>query len=130
MVVVPTGELHLVEALVAYRAGLAGEGNGGVVVPEVGIARDGLAAAAVVLELVARAGRPLARIADELPRLARVRSTLRVGGRRGRARDSSGGRAPPRQRPWSRMRGSASASSGRTARGASFASPAPSRWFA
>jgi phosphomannomutase len=45
-------------------------------VPEVGIARDGLAAAAVVLELVARTGRPLARIADELPRLARVRSTL------------------------------------------------------
>ena len=44
--------------------------------PEVGLARDGLAAAAVVLELVATTRRPLARIADELPRLARVRSTL------------------------------------------------------
>jgi phosphomannomutase len=76
VIVVPTGELHLVEALVAYRAGLAGEGNGGVVVPEVGLARDGLAAAAVVLELVARARRPLARIVDDLPPLARVRSTL------------------------------------------------------
>jgi phosphomannomutase len=76
VIVVPTGELHLVEALVAYRAGLAGEGNGGVVVPEVGIARDGLAAAAVVLELLARERRPLARIADGLPRLARIRSTL------------------------------------------------------
>jgi len=76
VIVVPTGELHLVEALVAYRAGLAGEGNGGVVVPEVGLARDGLAAAALVLELVAHAGRPLARIVDDLPHLARVRSTL------------------------------------------------------
>jgi phosphomannomutase len=75
-IVVQTGELHLVEAVVAHGAGLAGEGNGGVVVPQVGLARDGLAAAAVVLELVARERRPLARIADGLPRLARVRSAL------------------------------------------------------
>jgi phosphomannomutase len=45
--VVPPGELHLHEALVATGADLAGEGNGGVIVPAAGPGRDGLAAAAL-----------------------------------------------------------------------------------
>lgn len=74
--VVPPGELHLVEGLAARGGDLAGEGNGGVVVPEVGLARDGLAAAAVILELMARTGRPLSALAGELPRYEQRRSTL------------------------------------------------------
>jgi phosphomannomutase len=74
---VPPGELHLLGAL---REGdtdaLAGEGNGGVIVPAVGPGRDGLAVGAVVLELLARTGVPLSQLAGELPRLSRIRSTL------------------------------------------------------
>ena len=55
---VALGELHLLEGLEALRAGLAGEGTGGVVVPEAAFARDGLAAAAVILESLAITGRP------------------------------------------------------------------------
>jgi len=78
--VAPPGELNLVEALLRRADGelpaLAGEGNGGVVVPEVGLARDGLAAAATVLGLVARSQRTLAELAAGLPSLVRRRTTV------------------------------------------------------
>jgi phosphomannomutase len=76
VVCVPTGELHLVRGVVAHRAGVAGEGNGGVIVPEVGLARDGVAAAAVILELVATTRRPLSQLVAELPATARRRSAI------------------------------------------------------
>jgi phosphomannomutase len=74
--VVSPGELHLVEGLAAHRGDVAGEGNGGAIVPAVGLARDGLAAAAAVLGLIARTGRPLAALAADLPRYARARSDV------------------------------------------------------
>ena len=77
---VPPGELHLVDALAAdgTRPALAGEGNGGLVLPEVMLARDGLAAAALLIELVARSGEPLEEHVGRLPRLARRRSEVEL----------------------------------------------------
>ncbi|MGH2955423.1 MAG: hypothetical protein ACRDL6_00305, partial [Solirubrobacterales bacterium] len=71
---VPPGELHLVEAVARTGADLAGEGNGGVVHPRVALARDGLAAGALVLDLIARTGASLAELAAGLPAYARRRS--------------------------------------------------------
>lgn len=78
---VPPGELHLVEALVAdgRRPALAGEGNGGLVVPEIVLARDGLASAALLIELVAISGIALDEHVARLPGLARRRSELPLG---------------------------------------------------
>jgi phosphomannomutase len=77
IVTVAPGELHLVRALASAGAdALAGEGNGGVVVPEIGLARDGLAAAACVLELVARTGVPLDELAARIPVLERRRGAV------------------------------------------------------
>jgi phosphomannomutase len=73
------GELHLARALLDTGADLAGEGNGGVIVPAVGLARDGLAAAAAILELLARSGRPLSALVAELPRRSVRRSTVPAG---------------------------------------------------
>jgi phosphomannomutase len=73
------GELHLLEELARWDADVAGEGNGGVVVRSVGMARDALAAAASVLALVAR-GKPLSRLAAELPRLVRRRESVPCAG--------------------------------------------------
>ena len=64
---VPPGELHLVEAVLESGAELAGEGNGGVVFPAVAPARDGLTAAALILQLIARSHRALEELAAELP---------------------------------------------------------------
>jgi phosphomannomutase len=74
-VVVP-GELYLVEELAGGGGDLAGEGNGGVVLPAVGAARDGTAAAGLVLALMARTGKPLSALVRSLPQLARRRSTI------------------------------------------------------
>lgn len=70
------GELHLLEATEAVGADIAGEGNGGVVVPEVGLARDGLAAAVVIMGLMARTGAALSDLAADLPQLSRRRFTV------------------------------------------------------
>jgi phosphomannomutase len=75
-VVVAPGELHLVEALGDSPAALAGEGNGGVIVPAAGPGRDGLAAGVLALELMARSGKPLAKLAGSLPTYARSRSSV------------------------------------------------------
>ena len=78
VIAVPPGELHLVRGLAEAGAGaLAGEGNGGVVMQEVGLARDGLATAAQVLELIARTGEPLGELARRIP--VRQRRRLTVG---------------------------------------------------
>jgi phosphomannomutase len=74
--VVTPGELHLVEELTARGGDIAGEGNGGVIVPTVGCARDGLAAGVAIMELLARTGSPLSELADGLPRYERQRSTV------------------------------------------------------
>jgi phosphomannomutase len=76
----PTGELNLVRALVDCSGSLAGEGNGGVVVPDVALARDGLAAGLAVLELVARTATPLNELVSRLPLLAVRRSDVECSG--------------------------------------------------
>lgn len=75
-VVVPPGELHLVEALGESTGALAGEGNGGVIVPDAGPGRDGLAAGVLALELMATTGRALADLAGSLPTYERRRSSV------------------------------------------------------
>ncbi len=81
--VVPPGELHLVEELTEGGGDIAGEGNGGVVVPAVGLARDGLAAGAAIMELLARSGSSLSELAGDLPRYVRRRSTAPCADRSG-----------------------------------------------
>jgi phosphomannomutase len=73
---VTPGELHLIDELTTGGGDIAGEGNGGVVLPAVGPARDGLAAGTAIMELVARSGSSLSELADGLPRYERRRSTL------------------------------------------------------
>ena len=74
--VVSPGELHLIEKLLRVGADLAGEGNGGVVVPAVGLARDGLAAGVAVLGLMARTGASLSELSAGLPPRTIRRSTI------------------------------------------------------
>ena len=78
------GEANVVDGMRACGAPLGGEGNGGVIVPEVGWVRDSIAAMALVLELMAAEGRPLSAIVDGLPRYAMVKRKLDLGGIGGR----------------------------------------------
>ena len=69
----PVGEIHVVETMRAHSAVLGGEGNGGVIDPRVGFVRDSFAAMALVLDLLAKSGRPLSALVDDLPRYAMVK---------------------------------------------------------
>jgi phosphomannomutase len=69
----PVGEAHVVEGMLAHNAVLAGEGNGGVIDPRVGLVRDSFVAIALVLDLLSETGMPLSELVDLLPAYAMVK---------------------------------------------------------
>jgi phosphomannomutase len=74
----PVGEAHVVELMIAQRAILGGEGNGGVIDPRVGYVRDSFVGMALVLEAMALGGQTVAELADRLPRYAMIKTTAAV----------------------------------------------------
>lgn len=61
------GETNVVEEVLARRAAIGGEGNGGVIWPKVHPCRDSFAAAGLILELMAASGKKISRLAREIP---------------------------------------------------------------
>lgn len=73
------GEMNVVNGvLAARRPALGGEGSGGIIVPGVNLARDGAAAAGLILSLMATTGRPLSDLVAEIPPWQSVKSKLTV----------------------------------------------------
>lgn len=64
------GEANVADLMIAQKAVYGGEGNGGPIDPTVGYVRDSFVGMAQVLDLMARTGKPLSVLADELPKLA------------------------------------------------------------
>jgi phosphomannomutase len=60
----------------AVNAVLGGEGNGGVIIPELNFTRDGLVAAATVLGLLSENSGPLSAIRQSIPEYHRVKTTV------------------------------------------------------
>src|SRR5213083_922477 len=58
----PVGEAHVARAMVATRAPIGGEGNGGVILPALHVGRDGPVAAALALTLLARERRTVSEL--------------------------------------------------------------------
>jgi phosphomannomutase len=63
----PVGQAFVSEAIVEHHAVLGGEGNGGVAVPRVHATHDSAAAIGLILQSLARDGRPLSAIVAALP---------------------------------------------------------------
>jgi phosphomannomutase len=66
----PVGEAHVVGGVLQLgpeRVVIAGEGSGGVIIPEVNLARDGIAAMGAILSLMATEEKPLSQLVAELP---------------------------------------------------------------
>ncbi|MCP4546000.1 MAG: phosphoglucosamine mutase [bacterium] len=61
------GEAHVVAAMVEHDAVIGGEGNGGVILPELHAGRDGLVGSALMLSSLATSGRKLSELAADLP---------------------------------------------------------------
>jgi phosphomannomutase len=70
------GEAHVVAKMKAVHAIVGGEGNGGLIEPQVGYVRDSFAAMAYVLAGLANRQQPLSRWVDELPQYTIVKDKL------------------------------------------------------
>jgi phosphomannomutase len=64
----PVGDIHVSRKMQQVKAVIGGEGNGGLIYPVLNYARDGLAAAALILELMATENEDLHTIVNMLPR--------------------------------------------------------------
>jgi phosphomannomutase len=72
----PVGEINVAVRMRDMRAVVGGEGNGGVILPEIHLGRDAPVGIALVLQLMADSGKPISAIAGELPRYAIVKDKL------------------------------------------------------
>ena len=72
------GEANVVEMMLARNAMFGGEGNGGPIDPAVGFVRDSFVGMAQILDAMAARNRPLAELADELPRYVMVKRKVAV----------------------------------------------------
>lgn len=64
LVRVPVGEINVARRMQEEDAVVGGEGNGGVILPDVHLGRDAPVAARLILQLMAASGRPLSEIAS------------------------------------------------------------------
>jgi phosphomannomutase len=70
------GESNVVEEMLARRAVIGGEGNGGVVWPVVHPCRDSFAAAGLVLEQMAASGKAVSKLRREIPSYVMVKDKV------------------------------------------------------
>lgn len=70
------GEIKVVQRMKEVGAVLGGEGNGGVIVPDLHYGRDALAGTALILQHVAESGQTLAELHDALPHYAMTKDKL------------------------------------------------------
>jgi len=62
------GEMNVVEKLISKKAIVGGEGNGGLILPNILPCRDSIMAMTIVLEYMAREGKKLSHILADIPR--------------------------------------------------------------
>lgn len=70
------GEMNVVQGILEHGAMLGGEGSGGIIVPKMNLARDGLVAAGLVLSLMAARGSPLHELVAAIPAWQAVKGKL------------------------------------------------------
>ncbi|MDQ2665229.1 MAG: phosphoglucosamine mutase [Gemmatimonadota bacterium] len=72
----PVGEVNVAVRMRELNAPIGGEGNGGVILPEVHLGRDAPIGAALLLQLLVEEGRPLSAIVAGLPKYVIVKDKL------------------------------------------------------
>lgn len=61
------GEIHVVEQILRRKSSIGGEGNGGVILPEVHPCRDSFTAMGLALEYLASSGKSVSQLRSEIP---------------------------------------------------------------
>jgi phosphomannomutase len=74
----PVGEIHVARRMKSSRAVVGGEGNGGVILPELHLGRDAPVGMALILQHLMEHGGTTSRMAAELPQYAMIKRKLKV----------------------------------------------------
>lgn len=72
----PVGEINVARRMQIEGATVGGEGNGGVILPDVHLTRDAPVAAALILQLMTEEDRPLSALAQEIGRYQIVKEKV------------------------------------------------------
>lgn len=70
------GEVNVVEEIKSVNALIGGEGNGGVIYPKVGLNRDSLTGAALLLNALAVKGRTVSSLVEEIPHYFMIKTKV------------------------------------------------------
>lgn len=73
------GEINVSTRMQELDAVIGGEGNGGVILPEVHLGRDAATGIALVLQLMTEQGKPLSEIHQALPQYSIVKDRIELG---------------------------------------------------
>ncbi len=74
----PVGEIHVARRMKRSKAVIGGEGNGGVILPELHFGRDAPVAMALILQHLLDCGGTVRQMADELPQYVMLKRKIRV----------------------------------------------------
>jgi phosphomannomutase len=72
------GQTYISESMIETKSILGGEGSGGVTVPELHFTHDSAAAVGLILEELARTGKPISDLVKDLPRLTMLKHNVPV----------------------------------------------------
>ncbi len=71
------GEVHVAAEIKHLKALIGGEGNGGVIYPPIGFNRDGMAAMALILNLMSRSGKEISKLLSEIPTYYMIKKKIK-----------------------------------------------------
>lgn len=74
------GEIHVVEEMRKNGARIGGEGNGGVISPEIHLGRDSLAGIAYILEMMIERKKTISQLVSELPSYTMKKGKVKLAG--------------------------------------------------
>jgi phosphomannomutase len=67
LILTPIGEINVSKKMIEVGAVVGGEGNGGVIIPSVGLGRDSLTGMAVILKYLCESGQKISHLAKAIP---------------------------------------------------------------
>lgn len=74
----PVGEANVVKVMKEKKAVIGGEGNGGVINPEIQYTRDGMGAMALILQYLAEEEKTLSDVVNGLPRYKMIKEAVKM----------------------------------------------------
>ena len=78
----PVGEIHVVDYMRRYGARIGGEGNGGVISPEVHLGRDSLVGIGYILEMLSERRQTVSQLVSALPQYVMRKGKVRADDRK------------------------------------------------